>query len=67
MVSGVAQVLVYGAQKYAVRVQLDPTELATAGSASTRWPARQNANVNLPTGTLYGEERRTPSRPTASS
>ena len=30
MVSGVAQVQVYGAQKYAVRVQLDPHALATA-------------------------------------
>ncbi len=40
MVSGVAQVMVYGAQKYAVRVQLDPTDWRTAGSGSTRWPAR---------------------------
>ncbi len=30
-VSGVAQVQVYGAQKYAVRVQLDPRALATRG------------------------------------
>ena len=31
MVSGVAQVAVFGAQKYAVRVQLDPNALASRG------------------------------------
>ena len=31
MISGVAQVLVYGAQKYAVRVQVDPYALASRG------------------------------------
>src|SRR6266496_4384422 len=31
MVDGVAQVQVYGAQKYAVRAQLDPAELAARG------------------------------------
>jgi HAE1 family hydrophobic/amphiphilic exporter-1 len=31
MVSGVAQVMVYGAQKYAVRAQLDPKKLAAHG------------------------------------
>ena len=31
MISGVAQVQVYGSQKYAVRAQLDPRELATRG------------------------------------
>ena len=36
MVSGVAQVQVFGSQKYAVRVQLDPTRSPRAGSASTR-------------------------------
>ena len=55
MVSGVAQVQVYGSQKYAVRIQLDPKALATRGigidEVST---AIQNANVDLPTGTLYG-------------
>ena len=33
MVSGVAQVLVFGAQKYAVRVQLDPRASPRAASA----------------------------------
>ncbi|MFI5143089.1 MAG: efflux RND transporter permease subunit, partial [Thermoanaerobaculales bacterium] len=54
-VSGVAQVLVYGAQKYAVRVQLDPRELATRGIGIDEMNnAVANANVNLPTGILYG-------------
>jgi hydrophobic/amphiphilic exporter-1 (mainly G- bacteria), HAE1 family len=55
MVSGVAQVQVFGTQKYAVRAQLDPRALAArqigideVASAIT------NANVNLPTGTLFG-------------
>ena len=33
MVGGVAQVLVYGAQKYAVRIQLDPRQLASRNLA----------------------------------
>jgi hydrophobic/amphiphilic exporter-1 (mainly G- bacteria), HAE1 family len=57
-VSGVAQVVVFGAQKYAVRIQLDPKALASRGigidEVST---ALQAANVNLPTGTLYGPNR----------
>ncbi len=54
-VSGVAQVMVFGAQKYAVRVQLDPNALASRGIGIDEVrQAVQNANVNLPTGTLYG-------------
>ena len=46
MVSGVAQVQVYGAQKYAVRVQLDPSRWRRAASASTRLQqAIQTRNV----------------------
>ncbi|MFI5165245.1 MAG: efflux RND transporter permease subunit [Thermoanaerobaculales bacterium] len=57
-VSGVAQVLVYGAQKYAVRVQLDPRELATRGIGIDEMNnAVANANVNLPTGILYGPDK----------
>jgi HAE1 family hydrophobic/amphiphilic exporter-1 len=57
-VSGVAQVLVYGAQKYAVRVQLDPRALATRGIGIDEVAqAIQNQNVNLPTGTLYGAHK----------
>src|SRR2546428_13247911 len=58
MVSGVAQVLVYGAQKYAVRVRLDPDALASRGiGVDEVAKAIQVANVNLPTGTLYGSHR----------
>ena len=57
-VSGVAQVLVYGAQKYAVRIQLDPDKLAARGIGIDEvTQAVQNANVNLPSGTLYGPNK----------
>jgi hydrophobic/amphiphilic exporter-1 (mainly G- bacteria), HAE1 family len=58
MVSGVAQVFVYGAQKYAVRVQLDPKKLAAhqIGIDEVNM-AVQNGNVNLPTGTLWGSRQ----------
>jgi HAE1 family hydrophobic/amphiphilic exporter-1 len=55
MVSGVAQVQVFGAQKYAVRVQVDPKSLATRQIGIDEVAAAiVNANVNLPTGTLWG-------------
>ena len=55
MVGGVAQVLVYGAQKYAVRIQLDPSQLATRGIAlEDVASAVTNQNVNMPTGVLWG-------------
>lgn len=55
MVGGVAQVNVYGAQKYAVRVQLDPYALATRGIGIDEvQSAIKTGNVNLPSGTLYG-------------
>ena len=58
MVSGVAQVQVYGSQKYAVRIQVDPGELASRGLGLDQVvQSIQSANVNLPTGTLYGEDR----------
>jgi HAE1 family hydrophobic/amphiphilic exporter-1 len=54
-VSGVAQVQVYGPQKYAVRVQLDPRQLASRGiGVDEVADAVRTANVNLPTGILYG-------------
>jgi len=54
-ISGVAQVQVFGSQKYAVRVQLDPRALATRGIGIDEvQKAIAQANVNLPTGTLYG-------------
>ena len=58
MVDGVAQVQVYGAQKYAVRVQLDPNLLASRGiGIDDVQNAISDANVNLPTGTLYGRNK----------
>ena len=58
MVSGVAQVQVFGSQKYAVRVQLDPNRLASRGiGIDDVQTAIRNANVNLPTGTLDGATR----------
>jgi HAE1 family hydrophobic/amphiphilic exporter-1 len=58
MVSGVAQVMVYGSQKYAVRVQLDPWALANRGIGIDEVErAVQSANVNLPTGILQGPNR----------
>ncbi|HEY3352711.1 MAG TPA: efflux RND transporter permease subunit [Polyangia bacterium] len=58
MVSGVAQVAVFGSQKYAVRVQLDPAALATRNLGIDEVSrAVQAANVNLPTGTLQGPQR----------
>jgi hydrophobic/amphiphilic exporter-1 (mainly G- bacteria), HAE1 family len=54
-VAGVAQVQVYGPQKYAVRVQLDPRQLVSRGIGINEVNAAvQNANVNLPTGVLFG-------------
>jgi HAE1 family hydrophobic/amphiphilic exporter-1 len=58
MVSGVAQVQVFGAQKFAVRVQFDPKALATRKiGIDEAMAAVQQANVNLPTGTLYGTHK----------
>ncbi len=54
-VSGVAQVLVYGQQKYAVRIQLDPQLLASKGIDLEDVNTAVNAeNVNIPTGILWG-------------
>ena len=58
MVSGVAQVSVYGSQQYAVRVQLDPNKLASRGIGIDEVrQAIDSGNVNLPTGTLYGKHQ----------
>jgi len=59
MVEGVAQVSVYGSQKYAVRIQLDPRKLAAQGIGIDEVAnAVSNANVNLPTGALDGRYQR---------
>ncbi|HET9636337.1 MAG TPA: efflux RND transporter permease subunit [Gemmatimonadaceae bacterium] len=58
MVPGIAQVQVYGAQKYAVRVQLDPTSLANRGIGIDEVATAIGAqNVSLPTGTLWGPNK----------
>jgi hydrophobic/amphiphilic exporter-1 (mainly G- bacteria), HAE1 family len=58
MVSGVAQVSVFGSQQYAVRVQLDPNKLASRGIGIDEVAQALNqGNVNLPTGTLYGRHQ----------
>ncbi|OGA44507.1 MAG: acriflavine resistance protein B [Betaproteobacteria bacterium RIFCSPLOWO2_12_FULL_63_13] len=57
-ISGVAQVQVFGQQQYAVRVQLDPNALAARGVGINEVEqAVAQANVNLPTGELYGKDR----------
>ena len=57
-VSGVAQVSVYGSQKYAVRIQLDPRELARRGIGIDEVAsAVGRENVNLPSGVLWGPNR----------
>ena len=58
MVDGVAQVSVFGAQKYAVRIELDPAQLTARNlSVSQVAQAVRTNNVTLPTGVLYGSDR----------
>src|SRR5439155_7633977 len=58
MVSGVAQVQVFGTARYAVRVNLDPRQLAAYGIGIDEVANTiANANANLPTGNLFGEDR----------
>jgi len=57
-VSGVAQVQVFGEQKYAVRAQLDPRALAARGiGIDEAMAAIQRGNVNMPTGLLTGAHK----------
>jgi HAE1 family hydrophobic/amphiphilic exporter-1 len=58
MVSGVAGVNVFGAQKFSVRIDVDPTQLAARQIGIDQVAqAIASANVNRPTGTLYGPKR----------
>jgi HAE1 family hydrophobic/amphiphilic exporter-1 len=58
MVSGVAQVDVNGSQKYAVRIQLDPNQLAARQvGIDDVVSAIQRGNVDLPVGTLNAPTR----------
>nr|MBP9201987.1 efflux RND transporter permease subunit [Gemmatimonadales bacterium] len=57
-VEGVAQVQVYGSQKYAVRIQLDPQALAARKIGLDEVSrAISTGNVNLPSGILWGTDR----------
>ncbi len=57
-VEGVAQVQVYGSQKYAVRIQLDPQALAARRIGLDEVSrAISGGNVNLPSGVLWGTDR----------
>jgi HAE1 family hydrophobic/amphiphilic exporter-1 len=58
MVSGVSRVQVFGSQKYAVRVQVNPDMLAARGiGIDDVRQAIQQSNVNLPTGKLDGRKQ----------
>jgi HAE1 family hydrophobic/amphiphilic exporter-1 len=58
MVKGVAQVQVFGPQKFAVRIDVDPRKLSAHGIGIDEVvSAVQSSNVNLPTGTMAGRER----------
>jgi HAE1 family hydrophobic/amphiphilic exporter-1 len=55
MVSGVAAVNVWGASKYAVRIRLDPQQMAARGVGLDDVSAAVNSgSVNMPSGALYG-------------
>ncbi len=58
MVSGVAQVQVLGAQKYAVHAQMDPHAMAARQIGINEVEtALRNWNVNLPIGSIIGPHR----------
>ena len=57
-INGVAQVGVFGAQPYAVRIQVDPNKLAAYGLGIDQIEqAVEAGNVNQPLGTLYGKHQ----------
>ncbi|WP_266105310.1 efflux RND transporter permease subunit [Rickettsia peacockii] len=57
MLPGVAQIQVYGSQQYAVRVQIDPVKMAANNIGLDQVSnIISSANVNLPTGALYGTD-----------
>ncbi len=57
-IEGVAQVLVFGSHKYAVRIQMNPYALAARNlSLAQVETAIQGGNSNLPAGTLNGSTR----------
>ncbi len=57
-ITGVAQLQVYGSQKYAVRIQLDPQALAARKIGLNEVvDAITSGNANLPTGILWGTDK----------
>ena len=57
-VNGVANVMVFGQSKFAVRVQVDPHAMATRQIGIDEvQQALSDGNVNLPTGALWGPQR----------
>ncbi len=57
---GIAQVLVFGSQKFAVRVQVDPVAAAARNiSLDDVRTVLSKANSNTPVGTLTGKDRNT--------
>jgi len=57
-IPGVAQVLIYGEQKYAVRIHADPNALAARGiGIDELHQAVASANVNQPIGNLEGAKQ----------
>ncbi|HUB86722.1 MAG TPA: efflux RND transporter permease subunit [Verrucomicrobiae bacterium] len=57
-VNGVAEVNVFGAQPYAVRIQVDPNKLAAYGLGIDQVEqAVEQGNVNQPLGILYGKHQ----------
>ncbi|GAU84562.1 efflux RND transporter permease subunit [Bosea sp. BIWAKO-01] len=57
-VDGVAQVLIFGSQKYAVRIRIDPTALAARGiGVDTLQNAITSANDNSPVGTVQNDRQ----------
>ena len=67
MVSGVAQVQLFGAAKYAVRVDVDPRRLSSRASASTKWPPRFKARTSTcRPARCTGRSAPSPCSPTAS-
>jgi hydrophobic/amphiphilic exporter-1 (mainly G- bacteria), HAE1 family len=58
MLKGVAQVGIFGAQKYAVRIDIDPRQLAARNlDIDQVATAVSRGSVNRPTGTLFGPDR----------
>jgi HAE1 family hydrophobic/amphiphilic exporter-1 len=58
LLEGVAQVLVFGAQKFAIRIKVDPNQLASMGVGVDEVEnAVAAANSNAPVGSLSGAEK----------